>query len=323
MTRRWEVLLPSAIDPSGPESLADIADCTGMDEYDDEETALADIARYDAVIVRTARLDAEVLDRADRLRVIAKHGTGLDNVAIDAASDRGIVVCNTPDANTRSVAEHTLALLFGVHRHLHTADHHVRRGGWDRSAFTGRELADDTLGLLGFGNIARSVADLAQGVGMSVVVYDPFVSADSVPPEITLLDSLADLCEEADAISLHVPLTDDTRHLVGRAELDRLGEHGVLVNTARGAVVDEDALVEALAEGVIAGAGLDTFESEPPGADHPLASRDDVLLTPHVGANTEQALVRMSQQAADNVRAVYEGGLPDSAVNREAVEAGR
>ncbi|MFC5366281.1 hydroxyacid dehydrogenase [Salinirubrum litoreum] len=323
MTTEWEILLPTAIDPAGPESLVDIAHCTGMDEYASPEAALADVARYDAVIVRTARLDAEVIDRADRLRVIAKHGTGLDNVDVDAASGRGIVVCNTPDANTRSVAEHTLALLFGVRRHLHTADRHVRNGGWDRSAFTGRELADDTLGLLGFGNIARSVADLAQGVGMDVVVYDPYVSADAVPAEITLIDSVPDLCDRADAISLHVPLTDDTRHLVGRAELDRLGGDGVLVNTARGAVVDEDALVEALAEGMIAGAGLDTFESEPPGADHPLASRDDVLLTPHVGATTEQALVRMSQQAADNVRTVYEGGVPDSTVNREALEAGR
>jgi D-3-phosphoglycerate dehydrogenase len=323
MTTKWEVLLPRAIDPAGPESLADIAHCTGMDEYENSEAALADIARYDAVICRTARLDAEVLDRADRLRVIAKHGTGLDTVDVDAASERGVVVCNTPDANTQSVAEHTLALLFGVRRHLHTADRHVRAGGWDRSAFTGRELAADTLGLVGFGNIARAVATLAQGVGMTVAVYDPYVSADAVPSEVTLVDSLTDLCERSDALSLHVPLTDDTRHLVGRAELDRLGEDGVLLNTARGAVVDEDALVEALAEGVVAGAGLDTFASEPPGSDHPLASRDDVLLTPHVGANTEQALVRMSQQAAANVRTVYEGGLPESTVNREPLEGGR
>jgi D-3-phosphoglycerate dehydrogenase len=322
MPTQWEVLLPTDVDPAGPDSLADIAHCTGMDEYESREAALADIGRYDAVIVRVARLDAAVIDRADRLRVIAKHGTGLDNVDVEAASDRGIVVCNTPDANTQSVAEHAIALLFGVRRQLHTADRHVRAGGWDRAAFTGRELAEDTLGLLGFGNIARSVATLAQGVGMDVVVYDPFVSADAVPPAVTVIDSVPRLCERADAVSLHVPLTDDTRHLVGRAELDRLGAHGVLVNTARGAVVDEDALVDALAEGVIAGAGLDTFESEPPGADHPLAGRDEVLLTPHVGATTEQALGRMSRQAADNVRTVYEGGLPTTTVNRETLEAG-
>ena len=124
MTTKWEVLLPAAIDPAGPESLADIAHCTGMDEYENTDAALADIGRYDAVVCRTARLDAEVLDRADRLRVIAKHGTGLDTVDVDAASRRGVVVCNTPDANTQSVAEHTLALLFGVRRHLHVADRH-------------------------------------------------------------------------------------------------------------------------------------------------------------------------------------------------------
>jgi D-3-phosphoglycerate dehydrogenase len=323
MTTQWEVLLPASIDPTGPESLADIAHCTGMDEYDGRDAALADVGRYDAVIVRTARLDAAVLERADRLRVIAKHGTGLDNVDVDAASRRGIVVCNTPDANARSVAEHALALLFGLRRHLHTADRHVRAGGWDRSAFAGRELADDTLGLLGFGAIARSVADLARGLGMDVLAFDPYVSADDVPSAVTLLDSVPDLCERSDAVSIHVPLTDDTRNLVGDPELARLGGHGVLVNTARGAIVDEDALVAALAEGVIAGAGLDTLASEPPDADHPLLAREDVLLTPHVGASTEQALARMSRQSAANVRTVYEGGLPESTVNREAVEAAR
>jgi D-3-phosphoglycerate dehydrogenase len=138
MTTKWDVLLPMEIDPSGPESMSEFARCTGMDEYGSYDAALEDIGRYDAVIVRVATLDADVIDRADRLRVIAKHGSGLDNVDIEAASERGIVVCNTPGANARSVGEHAVALLFAVRRNLRGADEHVRSGEWDRSSFTGR-----------------------------------------------------------------------------------------------------------------------------------------------------------------------------------------
>lgn len=147
MSETWQVLLPKEIDSSGPDSIADFADCTGMDDYDSYEDALSDIGRYDAVIVRVAQIDAEAIARADKLKVIAKHGAGLDNVDMAAAAERDIVVCNTPGANAQSVAEHTIASLLGVRRHLHTADRHVRSGEWERAAFTGRELTADTLGL--------------------------------------------------------------------------------------------------------------------------------------------------------------------------------
>src|SRR6056297_1248633 len=176
MSEPWQILLPTQIDPSGPSSIADFAECTGMDEYDSVDDALDDIAEYDAVVVRVAELDREVIERAANLKVIAKHGSGLDNVDIDAASERGIVVCNTPGVNSRSVAEHAIALLFGVRRNLAAADRHVRDGGWERSEFVGHELRDDTLGLMGFGAIARETATIAQGVGQEVVVYDPFIS---------------------------------------------------------------------------------------------------------------------------------------------------
>lgn len=316
MSSTWEVLLPTEIDPSGPESIADFAACTGMDEYASTEAALGDIARYDAVIVRVGSLDADVIGRADRLKVIAKHGAGLDNVDVEAASDRGIVVCNTPGANARSVAEHAVALLFAVRRALRTADSHVRSGGWDRGAFAGRELAGDTLGLFGFGAIARETADLVRGMKQTVVVYDPYVADDDLPPRVERVETLPELFARSDAVSIHAPLTPETRHAVSTEELAALGEHGVLVNTSRGAIVDETALVEALERGAVGGAGLDTFETEPPGEDHPLYDRDEVLLTPHVGGVTDEALARMSQQAATNVRTVYEGGMPASAVNR-------
>lgn len=316
MTEQWNVLLPPAIDPSGPESIAEFATCTGIDEYDSREEALEDIDRYDAIIVRLATIDADVIDRADRLQIIAKHGAGLDNVDIEAASERGIAVCNTPGVNARSVAEHAIALLFGVRRNLHTADRHVRSGGWDRPIYTGREIDGDTLGLFGFGNIARETADLALGIGMSVLAYDPYLPDDAFSADVERVETTDALFERSDAVSIHVPLTEQTHHSVSRRELTALGEDGVLINTARGDIVEETALLEALESGDLAGAGLDTFESEPPGDDHPLYDRDEVLLTPHVGGVTEQALARMSRQAAENVRTVYEGGIPESTVNR-------
>lgn len=323
MSEHWNVLLPERIDPSGPESIADFAECPGMDEYESPEATLADIGRYDAVIVRVANLDASVIERADRLRVVAKHGAGLDNVDVEAASRRGIVVCNTPGANARSVAEHAVALLFAVRRTLLTADEHVRSGGWERPAFTGHELTGDTLGLFGFGAIAREVSDLAQGMGQTVLAFDPYVPDDEIPARVERVPELLELCERSDAVSVHAPLTDQTRHAVSTDELAALGERGVLVNTSRGPIVDETALVEALETGRLHGAGLDTFEAEPPGPAHPLYERDDVVLTPHVGGVTDEALERMSERAADNVRTVYEGGIPESTVNREAIEEGR
>lgn len=319
MTTPWEILLPVQIDPAGPESLSDFATCTSMDSYEDYNDALDDIARYDAVIVRVAELDAEVIDRADKLQVIAKHGTGLDNVDIEAASDRDIVVCNTPGANAQSVAEHAIALLFGVRRKLHTADRHVRSGDWERSAFRGHELSGDTLGLLGFGDIAQKTASLAQGIGMTVLAYDPYVLADDLPEGIEKIETTEALFEQSDAVSIHAPLTEETHHSVSTAELEALGADNVLINTSRGAIVDETALIEALETDTIAGAGLDNFETEPPGEDHPLYALDNVLLTPHVGGVTTQALRRMSQQAAENVRTVYEGGIPESTVNDDDI----
>ncbi|MFD1643100.1 hydroxyacid dehydrogenase [Halohasta litorea] len=320
MSAPWQILLPPEIDPAGPSSIDDFADCTGMDAYDSVDDALGDIAQYDAVIVRVAELDREVIERAESLQVIAKHGSGLDNVDIEAASEHDIVVCNTPGVNARSVAEHAIALQFGVRRNLAAADRHVRAGGWDRSAFVGYELQDSTLGLMGFGSIAHETAAIAQGIGLDVIIYDPNHPADRIPEGIGRVDELIDLFRESDAVSLHVPLVDGTYHAVSTAQFEALGEDGVLINTSRGGVVDKDALLAALDNDVIAGAGIDNFEEEPPGADHPIYEHSEVLMTPHIAGVTYDALERMSRGAAANVRTVYEGGLPASTVNREALE---
>jgi D-3-phosphoglycerate dehydrogenase len=290
-----------------------------MDAYDSAEAALDDIARYDAVIVRVAELDREVIERAEKLKVIAKHGSGLDNVDIAAASENDILVCNTPGVNSRSVAEHAIALQFGVRRNLGAADRHVRDGGWERSEFVGYELQGSTLGLMGFGSIAHETAAIAQGIGLNVLIYDPGHPDDQIPEGIGRVDELIELFEESDAVSLHVPLVDGTYHAVSTDQFEALGEDGILINTSRGGVVDKDALLEALNNDVIAGAGIDNFEEEPPGANHPIYEHDEVLMTPHIAGVTYDALERMSRSASDNVRTVYESGLPESTVNREAL----
>lgn len=322
MAETWNVLLPERIDPTGPESISDFAACTTISEYDSVDDALDDIGRYDAAVVRVAPLGAAVIDSADRLQVIAKHGAGLDNVDIAAASERGVVVCNTPGANARSVAEHAVGLLFALRRNLRAADRHVREGNWDRGAFTGHELTGDTLGLFGFGNIAREVSDIARGLGQDVLTFDPYVPEEEIPARVERVTELSTLFERSDAVSIHAPLTDETRHAVSGEELAVLGERGVLINTSRGPIVEEAALLEALDSGALNAAGLDTFEEEPPGEDNPLYERDDVRLTPHIGGATDEALTRMSRRAARNVRTVYEGDLPGSTVNRDVVQGG-
>lgn len=323
MTKTWNVLVPEQIAPDGPVSISDFAECTGMGEYDSVDDALNDIDRYDAVIVRVAPLDEAVIDSAGRLQVIAKHGAGLDNVDVTAASERGIVVCNTPGANARSVAEHAVGLLFALRRNLRAADRHLREGNWDRGAFTGHELTGDTLGLFGFGAIAREVSDIAQGLGQDVLTFDPYVPDDEIPARVERVTELSNLFERSDAVSIHAPLTEETHHAVSTEELAALGERGVLINTSRGPIVDEAALLEALESEALNAAGLDTFEEEPPGEDNPLYERDDVRLTPHIGGVTDEALARMSRRAARNVRTVSEGDLPESTVNRGAFEEGR
>lgn len=319
MTTEWEVLVPVEIDPAGPESIADFATCTGMDEYDSHDAALDDIDSYDAAIVRVANFDSAVIKRADKLQVISKHGSGLDNVDIDAASRRGIVVCNTPGVNARSVAEHAIALVFGLARNLRTGDRHVRSGGWDRSAFTGIELRDKTLGIYGFGAIGREVFDLATGIGLSVAVYDPHKAEGELPDAVERAETLPELFDSSDVVSIHAPLTHETSASVSTEELQTLGPEGLLINTARGKIIDESALVDALEAGAIGGAGLDTFAEEPPAEDNPLFKRDDVLVSPHVGANSHAALRQMSLRSTANVRTVYEGGIPESTVNTDAI----
>ena len=273
----------------------------------------AALPEVDAVLLRTARLDAEAIDRAPSLRVISRHGVGVDSIAVDAAARRGIPVLITPQANLRSVAEHTFALMLAVSRKLIPADRLVREDRFAaRDRLMGLELFGTTLGVMGLGRIGGEVARVAaQGFGMRVLGYDPWMSPDRIRESgAEPLSALSDLLGASDILTVHIPLSEATRGLLGRQELALMRPGSILIQTSRGGVVDEEALVEALRSGHLAGAGIDVYETEPPRDDHPFFSMEEVVLTPHSAALTEQAMRRMAIDAAQGILDVLDGADP-------------
>ncbi len=250
-----------------------------------------------AVIVRSGtRVDRAFLDRTPRLKVVARAGSGLDNVDLEETDRRGIAVVNAAGSNALAAAEHTFALLLALLRHIVPAHRHLEEGGWERSRFVGTELAGKTLGLIGVGRIGRLVAARALAFDMRVLASDPLLEEATARELGVTRCELDALLENADVVSLHLPLTPQTRRFLAEEELGRLRPTAVLVNAARGGLVDEAALARALEEGRLAGAALDAFEEEPPPPDHPLLHRDDVVHTPHLGASTVEAAQRVGAQ---------------------------
>lgn len=316
---QWRVLLPAAIDPAGPESIDDIATFVSQSEFADRDALLEDIAQFHAIIVRVATIDEELLERATNLQVVSKHGVGLDNVDVPAATNHGVVVCNTPGANSRAVAEHALTLLLTARKSVPRADRDIRNGEWARSRYIAPELGGTTLGLFGVGDIGSIVAAAARGFGMAVVGYDPYVPAEDFPADVEKIDAKSGFFDRSDHVSVHTPLTPETEGAIGEVELTAIGSDGIVVNTARGGIVDETALLAALEHGRIGGAGLDVRVEEPPATDDPLLNRDDVVFTPHVAGASEDALREMSLRSAANVRTVYEGNRPGTTVNADGI----
>jgi len=273
-----------------------------------------------AVIVRTAtRITAETIDAGPLLQVIARTGAGVDNVDVTAATARGIPVCYAPFANCSSVVEHTLALMLALAKNLSTMDSAVRQGRFDiRREYKCNDVADKVLGLIGFGRIGRELARRCVGMlGMRVVVFDPYVKAQDVSDPVEVASEAGDVFEQADFVSIHVPLSDETRHLADAAMIGRMKPSAYLINTSRGAVIDESALAAALGEGRIAGAGLDVLETEPPKPDNPLLGLSNVVLTPHTAALTQECAGRMATDAVNGVLAVLEGRRPEYVFNPE------
>jgi D-3-phosphoglycerate dehydrogenase len=262
----------------------------------------------DAVIVRLVdRVDEDIMRASSKLKVVAKHGAGTNDIDVAAAARLGLPVLAATGCNAHSVAEHALALMLALIKDLRRQDAFVRGGGWEKKSYQGHELRGRKLGLVGMGMISRSLAVMASAIGMSVSSYDPFAPDEAFAPHATRETDLDRLLGESDVISLHCPLTAETRNLIGAAQLARMKPTALLINTARGEVIDEPALAAALTEGRIAGAGLDCFSPEPPATDNPLWALPNVIVSPHVGGVTEEARREVSLQTVRNVLALLRG----------------
>jgi D-3-phosphoglycerate dehydrogenase len=279
------------------------------------------IGRYDAIVIRSAtKLTGELIERGARLKAIGRAGVGVDNVDVEAATRRGIVVANAPESTVVSAAEQTIGLLVALARNIPQAHAALKQGRWERSRWGGVELAGKTLGVLGFGRIGQQVARRAIGLGMRVVAYDPFVGEDRFREAgVERVERMGDALAVADFVTLHLPLTDETKGIVDREAIAAMQDGARLVNAARGELLDEEALLEALRSGKLAGAALDVFSAEPYAG--PLLELDDVVVTPHLAASTEEAQDRAGVIVAEQVAAALEGALVTNAVNIPVVDA--
>ena len=286
----------------------------------DAEGLKAALPGAEALVIRSGtKVTADALAAADRLRVIGRAGIGVDNVDLAAASARGVIVMNTPEGNTITTAEHAIALLLSLARRVPQATASLRAGRWEKERFSGKELFGQTLGVVGLGNIGSIVADRAQGLRMKVVAYDPLVSEERAQRLGIELVSFDELLARSDAISLHVPLTKDTRGLIGASAFAKVKRGVLIVNASRGGIVDEAALLAAIEKGIVSGAALDVFEKEPPPKDHPLLAREEVIGTPHLGAATSQAQLNVAIAIAEQVRDYLLSGVVRNAVNLPSV----
>jgi D-3-phosphoglycerate dehydrogenase len=313
-----KVLVREEIAPAGVALLRE----RGFEVVEDRNSPLEEIiGDYDAIVIRSAtKLTADLIERATRLRVIGRAGVGVDNVDIDAATRRGIVVANAPESTVVSAAEHTIGLMVALVRNVPQAHAALKQGRWERSRWSGVELEGKTLGILGFGRIGQQVARRALGLGMTVVAYDPYVAAERFRElGVEMAESVDDVLAAADILTLHLPSTPETRGVLGREAFAKMKDGARLVNAARGNLVDDEALIEAIRSGKLAGAALDVFSEEP--YSGPLLELDEVVVTPHLAASTEEAQDRAGVIVAEQVAAALEGGPVGNAVNVPAIDA--
>jgi D-3-phosphoglycerate dehydrogenase len=317
MTKPYRVLISDEMSPRAAEIMAaspaiEVDVKYGLSAADLQAT----IGDYDGLLVRSrSKVTADVLAGANKLRIIGRAGIGVDNIDVKGASRRGIIVENAPSGNSVTTAEHALCLLAALARQIPQATASMKAGKWEKSKFSGAEMMAKNLGIIGLGNIGRIVADRAQGLKMKVLAYDPFLGKDAADRLGVELCTIDELVERADFITIHTPLTDDTRGLIGAAQFAKMKPGMLLVNAARGGIVDEKALLAALEAGQIAGAALDVFVKEPPAADDPLIAHPRVICTPHLGASTEEAQEKVAIEVAEQFCAFFESGEIRNALN--------
>lgn len=278
------------------------------------------IGDYDALIIRSGtKATADIIASADKLKVIGRAGVGVDNVDIEAASLKGIVVMNTPGGNTISTAEHTVSMLLALNRNIPQANASMKSGAWDRKSFSSRELAGKCLGIIGLGRIGIEVAKRAQAFRMKIVAHDPFLSPKKAQQLDIELVEVDDMFGKIDFLTVHTPLTAQTKHMISTKQFAQMKKGVKILNCARGGIVDEAALLKAIEDGIVAGAALDVFESEPP-KDSPLVAMDCVIATPHLGASTAEAQINVAVEIAEQVADVLEGKGVRNALNYPCLE---
>jgi D-3-phosphoglycerate dehydrogenase / 2-oxoglutarate reductase len=298
----YNVLLLDGIDPAGVELMERTGSIVPIvHDRITREKLLSLVPEADGIIVRSATVvDKELLQKASRLRVVGRAGVGVDNVDIDTATERGVLVMNSPGGSTTTTAEHAIAMLFALARSIPQAYLSLKGGNWDKGRFKGTEITGKTLGVVGLGRIGSEVARKCQAMGMNVIAFDPFINPDTPLSSGLVLVGLEEIWEKADFITFHVPLTDETRNLVNAETIGRMKDGVRLVNCARGGIVNEDDLLLALKSGKVAGAALDVFETEPnPGT--PLLSEENFIATPHLGASTVEAQRKVSEDICRQV----------------------
>jgi len=280
------------------------------------------IGEFDAVIIRSAtRVTSDIIDSASsRLRVIGRAGIGVDNIDVGAATRKGIIVMNTPEANAITTAEHTIALMLSIARRIPQAHISLKSGLWERGKFKGREIFGKTIGLVGLGNIGRLVAERAIGLKMKAIAYDPYLSAEAATKLGVEPVTLDELIKNSDIITIHTPLTTETRNLFGKDAFNRMRKGVIIINCARGGIINEPDLCEAIKSGIVSGAALDVYEKEPPDKDNPLLTLNgDVVFTPHLGASTEEAQTKVSVAIAEQIIDYYLNGVVRNAVNMPSI----
>jgi len=288
-----------------------------------ENRLIREVKNVDALIITSQHhVSQKVIEAANRLKVIVKYGSkpGIDNVDLQAATEKGIVVCYTPKANSDSVAEHTIALILALLKRLYATSFQLRKGKWREKSLLGYELLGKTVGIIGLGSVGCKVAEKIRGFGVKLLAYDPYVSKERAKQVGAKLLDLKILLKESDIITIHAALTEKTAHLIGDEELKLIKKSAFIINTARGAIIDEQALIKALRDGRIAGAALDVFEEEPPKPDNPLLNMDNVLVTPHFASCTYEAYQREAFMAVEEVLKVLQGKKPEFVANPEVFD---
>ncbi|MBU0548052.1 MAG: phosphoglycerate dehydrogenase [Candidatus Omnitrophica bacterium] len=318
-----KILVSDALSEEGLKVFKEAKELTVDVKIDLKPDVLKEIIKdYDGLVVRSAtKVTSEIIQAAKKLKVIGRAGVGLDNVDLEAATQKGIIVMNTPAGNTISTAEHTFSMILALSRNIPQANASTKKGEWKRSKFMGVELYGKTLGIVGFGRIGSEVAKRALPFGMKILAYDPFLSAEVAESIGVEIAELKKVLQEADYITVHTPLTDETRHIISDKEFALMKKGVRVINCARGGIIDEVALVKALKELKVAGAAMDVFENEPLSAENELLKLDNVIITPHLGASTEEAQVNVAIEVAEIVRDALLGRGIRNAANYPCLEA--